>query len=291
MGKKRRDHTRRPPAVPRSGGGSTTGTDQHSATTSGNGSEPKLADIVIPVYGALDKLELCLAALVQQNVTEQANVYIVDDAGPQPAAPVAAKYGFRCHRLETNRGFGEACNYGAKLGKAPYIIFMNSDVYVQEGCIPALITEFGDPKVGIVGAKLLFPPDAPAPAAGRVQHAGIVFDPYRNTHHRFFCWRADHPRVNIRERVQAVTGALMAVRRKTWNKCQGFDPLYGRGTFEDVDLCIVAGVHGYMTIYTPFAVALHCANGSGQPFPLHQNQAAFLHKCAAAVVWDEWMLL
>lgn len=227
----------------------------------------------------------------EPDISEQANVYVVDDAGPQPAKPVADKYGFRCIRRDKNGGFAETCNFGASLGRAPYIIFVNSDIVVTSGWLEAMISEFSNPKVGVVGAKLLFPEGTPHGPAGTVQHAGMVFNPARQPYHRFLGWSANHPRVNTKCRVQAVTGALLAVRRSLWQELGGFNTVYGRGTFEDVELCVMAGQLGYMVVYTPHAVAYHYTNGSGQPFPMGQNQAQYLANVGSAVIWDEWFLL
>lgn len=258
--------------------------------------QPRLADIVIPVYGALDKLDLCLAALHEQRVSEQANVYIVDDAGPQPAKPVADKYGFRCIRRDKNGGFAETCNLGASLGRAPYIVFMNSDIVVTPGWLEAMISEFANPRVAVVGAKLLFPEgNVYNFPPGSIQHAGMVFEPGYMPRHRFLGWSADHPRANRKQVVQAVTGGLMAVRRSVWQQIGGFNPMYGMGTFEDTEFCIMATHLKYFVLYTPFAVAYHYTGSSAiaaqQKFPMRENFALFCASVGKAVNWDEWFLL
>lgn len=243
------------------------------------------------MYGALDKLELCLATLQAQKVSEQANVYVIDDAGPQPARDLAARYGFRCWTNKENLGFAATCNYGASLGRSRFIIFMNSDIVPMEGWLEAMVTEFANPKVGVVGAKLLFPAGTKSGPANTIQHAGMVFDPLGMPYHRYMGWSSYHPRANIRQKVQAVTGALFGTRRDLWRKLEGFDPVYTRGTFEDMAYCIQARLAGYITIYTPYAQAYHYARGSGQYFPEQQNAMIFRAQFGPYIVWDEWVML
>src|SRR5690606_41695431 len=59
-----------------------------------------------------------------------------------------------------NKGFPYSCNHGAmRSGRSTYIVFMNSDIVTTPGWLEAMKGVFEkDPKVGVVGAKLIFPP-------------------------------------------------------------------------------------------------------------------------------------
>jgi GT2 family glycosyltransferase len=118
-------------------------------------------------------------------------------------------------------------------------------------------------------------------------------------------WGADHPKVTMQRGVQAVTGACMMVRREAWDKVTqayrqagdpstgGFNLVYGRGTYEDLELCFAARSNGYRVIYEPAAVGYHHVGASaiadGQGFDLQRNLSIFRARCGHLMLWGEWM--
>ena len=246
-------------------------------------------DVVIPVYGALHHLKRALDSLVDQ----PAQVYVIDDRGPEDAEVLCRDYAnVIYYRNKKNLGFAEACNTGARMCQSPYILFMNSDVEAFPGSMETFVTEFAERSVGIVGGLLVFPLDHPDPRArGMVQHAGMVWNLDKIPYHRFITWHPTHPRVQQRQQVQTVTGAWLAIRRQLFFSVGGFRKEYGRGTYEDTDLCMSVQEKGYKVMYSPYPVGFHYANGSNQPFDLGLNQQIFLQRHGPNVVWDEWMIL
>ena len=56
-----------------------------------------------------------------------------------------------------NRGFAAGCNQGARLGRAPFILFLNPDVFVRPDTIAAAVSWFNDvanSHVGVIGIQL-----------------------------------------------------------------------------------------------------------------------------------------
>ena len=269
-----------------------------------------LLDVVIPVYGRLDLTTQCLEALDETRGDLPLKVTIVDDFSPNLAEML--EYYATLPREVTilknaqNQGFPGTANRGAMQGSSEFILFLSTDVVLRPGCIGHMMDEFNDPKVGVVGPKLLFPddPDDPTRAAGKIQHAGLCVDIGGGIVHANIGWSADHPKVNERRVLQAVTGGCIMTRRKTWNKVAayykkisdptkgGFNLVYGRGTYEDVEYCMAARGNDYQVIYQPKAVAVHHVGGSikatGTGFALKRNEMIFRARCGHMLAWDHW---
>lgn len=256
-------------------------------------------DVVMPVHGELDRMESALHHLEEARGDHKLKVWIVDDRSPVPVNRAELKklgFGFplRVARNARNQGFGASANTGAAQGTAPLILHLNSDVDLQPGSITAMMEEFQDSKVGVVGARLLFPADSRDKnrPAGRIQHAGIVVGFDGAPFHVHIGWPADHPRANIHQEMQMVTGACMMTRRPLWETLGGFSEVYGRGTFEDVEYCVGVRMKEFKVMYQPEAVGYHYVGasilGAKSAYPVLQNSMIWKIRCGKWVYWDEW---
>ena len=110
------------------------------------------------------------------------------------------------------------------------------------------------PGIGAVGCRLYYPDDY-------VQHDGIIVGIGGVAGYA-------HPRMERsasgafgRSRVicnySAVTAAVLAVKRSTFNEVSGFDEENLAVAFNDVDFCLRLGEAGYRNLYTPFAELYH----------------------------------
>lgn len=237
-------------------------------------------------------MELCLHALKEQGLEK--NVILVDDCYKQ-SLPDFAKH-FKSVRNKTNLGFGRTCNVGAQRTTAPVIVFLNSDVVMLDGWHESMLQVFNgdlEQRIAIQGGKLMFPPDSTDPTrpAGKIQHAGIIFPPNKMPTHAFIGWSSDNPRVDRPFQVQAVTGALLAIRRSVFNTLKGFDPVYGKGTYEDIDLCLRCCEMGKAVMYNHQMQGYHRVGSSGEQFPLNDNHYTYLSRHRNNVIWDEWAIL
>jgi GT2 family glycosyltransferase len=88
--------------------------------------------------------------------------------------------------------------------------------------------------------------------------------------------------VNVKEDVGWVTGAAFAVRRDVFMAAEGFDPVYRKGYFEDVDACMKIKRAGLRIRYAPESVFTHLVaqsttgNVSGEDF--HKNALLFISR-------------
>lgn len=265
-------------------------------------------DIIIPVYGQADLLQKCLDALPEAAGGVSYQVILVDDCGPEQEQLTEVYRGLngnsRLLKNKVNGGFARSVNTGVAVGRAPFILLLNSDCILQPGAILAMLKEFDQSEVGIVGCKLLFADSRWGGSEGKVQHAGIARNPAGHLIHVNLGWSADHPKVNQRREMQMVTGACLMTRRKVWQQVTAeyrkygdpttgaLNEVYDLGCYEDAEYCLATRAHGYKVIYTPHAVGLHYVGASitasGHGFPLNRNAHIFGARCGHLVYYDEW---
>lgn len=284
-------------------------------------------DIVIPVYGRPDLLRKCLQGVELAGLDVDYRLILVDDQSPNPGEMDLVYSGLNGQAKVTknpqNLGFPATANRGAAMGNAPAILFLNSDVVLQGGAIRRMLATLwgghGEEKikpegmdsnletVGVVAPKLLFPDEShdPSRPAGKVQHAGIVFNGSGTPVHVCIGWSADNPKVNIPRNMQAVSGACLMTRRDVWDHIArgyrqmgdpsggGFSEVYGRGTYEDVEFCLAVRSAGYRVVYEPRAVGTHWVGASAEQvqegYPINRNHNVFMARAGHMFLWCEWL--
>ncbi|HLI50602.1 MAG TPA: glycosyltransferase family 2 protein, partial [Thermomicrobiaceae bacterium] len=173
---------------------------------------------VIVNYNGAVFLDGCLRAL-NQNRPRPAEVVVVDNASTDdslkelhawPVATVIQSY--------ENLGFAGGANRGIAATESPLAVVLNPDVELASDYGDRLVSVFDrSPRLGVAGAKLLYPD-------GRtIQHAGGVLErPLLTTHHRGY-GEPDGDQWNEPADVDFVTGGAMALRRDAFEAVDGFD--------------------------------------------------------------------
>lgn len=268
-------------------------------------------DIVITFTNRFDCLAKCLDAVYREAQLIPLNVYIVDNASSADERqknndlfiyhpekdPIHNIKEWRVKRLPQIMGFPMVANEGAKMGRSPLIMFLSDDVELHAGTVEKVVNDFNDTSIGIVGIKLLFPPtstDRTRPA-GMVQHVGLALDIRGTPIHPLVGWNPNHPKTNITRDAWATTGACFSIRRELFNNAGGFDLIYGRGTFEDCDLCLKVRQLGSRIRVDVNATAYHYVGATAeklqQAFPLQNNLQIFQARWreTGLLVYDSWI--
>jgi GT2 family glycosyltransferase len=178
-------------------------------------------------------------------------------------------------------------NMAVDAARYPYLLFLNNDVRVQGDWLRILLGEaLADPKVGAVGAKLLYP-------NGGVQHAGVVLGIGGVADHAFRGLAGDAPGYMARAicagEVAAVTAACMLVRREAFEAVGGFDAAELKIAFNDIDLCLKLRTAGYRIIFNPDAVVEHHESMSRGDDLDREGRARFIRE--NAVMSQRWQQL
>ena len=98
--------------------------------------------VLIPTYGAADKLNLCLKSMVRF-APENCRVFVLDDATPNESVwavcqPIVAGQDYIQYiRSSENRGFVRTCNSGMRefWQKGSDLLLLNSDTEITEGAL------------------------------------------------------------------------------------------------------------------------------------------------------------
>jgi GT2 family glycosyltransferase/2-polyprenyl-3-methyl-5-hydroxy-6-metoxy-1,4-benzoquinol methylase/tetratricopeptide (TPR) repeat protein len=209
--------------------------------------------IIIPVWNKVELTRQCLIALGPATEDVSFELIIVDNHSTDGTPEFLASLGgdVRIITNDENLGFAKACNQGAAVATGEYLVFLNNDTIPLKGWLSALVEEVRtQPDVTVVGSKLLY-------EDGTVQHAGVAIDRHNLTpYHIYNGFAADHPAVNKRRELNAVTGACLLIRRSVFSELGGFDEGFVNG-FEDVDLCFRVREKQGRIVYQPHSVLYH----------------------------------
>ena len=97
--------------------------------------ETKLS-IIVPIYNVEAYLEKCVKSLCSQKL-DFAEILLIDDGStdncPNIADMLAQKYKNVMVFHKTNGGLGDARNFGVQKAKGKFVMFIDSDDYVDEG--------------------------------------------------------------------------------------------------------------------------------------------------------------
>lgn len=257
-----------------------------------------LIDVCILTAGRTDEFRKSLAAAVKQTSMFDCSYYVLDNGS---AREKQAEYlaildeypQVEYKRLNENLGFPGGANRLIKMGTAPLILFVSDDVVLHEGSVDALVRRMDDRTIALCGMKLLFPSDSTTPnrPAGKVQHVGHAINIRSEVIHPCVGWDKDNPKCNESREMLSVTGAAFMVRRKPFLQAGGFLEDYGKGTFEDIDLCFILRSMGYKIWMEANAVGTHFVGATAPTmggFTLDRNKGIFLSRHGQELTWDEW---
>lgn len=253
-------------------------------------------DIAILTAGNVGAFHKCLTSLLGE-LQDSYKVYVHNNGHPSKEYEEMYKLlppNSVIRRSNQMLGFSEGANIAINNGSSSLILFITDDVFITSGVITSLLKRMQDPSIGQCGYKLLFPIESvdPTRPAGKVQHVGMASTIQGDMIHPLIGWSPENPKCNISREVLAVTGASFMIRRDVFNLVGGFDPSYGVGYYEDVDLSFKIRAAGFKVFVETAAVAYH---GVGQTFknyggqiPFIQNQQLFKSRWLPYMPWSEW---
>lgn len=197
------------------------------------------------------------------------DVIVVDNASIDLSAEFChTESGVQFFPLDSNIGFGPACNLGAKAARGKVLLFLNPDCFPSTDALETLLALFdADHNLGACGGLLLG-------FDGREQSGGRRRDPTlllsagkvmrRITGLRLLPTfdLTNEPFAGEAIKVDAVSGACLAVRKSVFHKVGGFDEAFFLH-FEDLDLCRTIRRFGFGVCFVPQAVFYHYQGASG----------------------------
>ncbi len=194
------------------------------------------------------------AAILVDNASTDGSADAVQEAYPQT----------KLIRLPQNLGFGRANNAGLEAVSSDFVLLLNPDVILGEGCV-ARLAEFlaAHPDAGAAGPRLERPDGRldlaarrafPSPLASFFRFAGLS-RLFPNSP-RFNRYNLGNLSAGTVHEIDSGTAACLLVRRSALDKVGFFDPdffMYG----EDLDLCYRLKRAGWKIYFVPTATAVH----------------------------------
>lgn len=102
-------------------------------------------DVIVPVYNVEKYLKRCLESLINQTLSsEKYRVLLVDDGSTDGSSTICQKYADENPNLveylpKANGGLSDARNYGLQHVDASYVLFIDSDDYVESGMLERML--------------------------------------------------------------------------------------------------------------------------------------------------------
>ena len=108
--------------------------------------------IIVPVYRVEDYLERCIGSLMSQTY-EDIEIIIVDDESPDKCPAICDEYGRKDSRIRVihkkHEGLSAARNTGIAAAEGDYVMFVDSDDYIEPDSCERLVSSM-DADVDIV---------------------------------------------------------------------------------------------------------------------------------------------
>lgn len=103
----------------------------------------ELVSIVVPIYGVEKYLDKCVRSLINQTY-QNLEIILVDDGSPDGCGRLCDKFAKEDKRIEVihkvNGGLSDARNTGAKRASGKYLIFIDSDDYVDNKLVEKTVS-------------------------------------------------------------------------------------------------------------------------------------------------------
>ncbi|MCU0610162.1 MAG: glycosyltransferase family 2 protein [Candidatus Eisenbacteria bacterium] len=231
-----------------------------------------LVTVVILIHDDAGWIGACLDSIMREPGVE---IIVVDNASTDGGADVVrnAAPGAQLFVNTANRGFSAACNQGAAMGRAPFLLFLNPDAYFLPGALRTLTDHLASaPNLGAVGPRqwvdarlnwqwsvVPVPPTLLTFLFWRMilrrLGTGARFTPPYQRWHRAV-WFGDDP-----AEVPYLSGAGFLVRRSAFEEVGGFDERFFI-FFEDVDLSDRLRGRGWKLCVVPKSGMVHRVGGT-----------------------------
>ena len=100
--------------------------------------------IIVPVYGVAKYLPKCVDSLLAQDISDY-EIILVDDGSPDECPQICDEYVEKYDRIrvvhQENAGLSAARNSGINVATGDYILFVDSDDYLQPNVLGALMVQ------------------------------------------------------------------------------------------------------------------------------------------------------
>ena len=238
--------------------------------------------IIILSFNTKDITKRCLLKLLEakkyceQKLNNKIEVIVLDNASTDGSLQMLKQDFPRVKLISSkiNTGFSKGNNIAMKKSRNPFILLLNSDVYVEEDSLYKTLAYFRvNLNCDVMGARLNYPTGKLQPSAGNLPNPlnlifwilglDIVF-PFHPKFKGYF---------SKAHEAGWVMGAFLALRRKVFDQVGGFDENFFMH-MEEVEWCKRIKNAGFGVWYVPQVEVVHL-HGASTKFDL---QSSFLNE-------------
>ncbi len=230
--------------------------------------------IIIVNWNTKDALANCVQSILQSTCQNFSitKIIIVDNASTDHSLKLLSTLPnqklIHIIKNQKNRGFAKACNQGAKMIKADYLLFLNPDTKLAfdtlDQCFEFL-NHKKNKKIGALGVQLYDRKKEITRSCSRLPKKRYYLAKCLGISKiikrcNLFMLEWDHKESR---QVEEVIGAFFLVPAKVYWKLNGFDERFFV-YYEEVDFCKRLKENGYLTYYLADAHAVHIGSVSSE---------------------------
>lgn len=209
--------------------------------------------IVIPISNKLEYTLKCLKA-ISLRTKGFFEVVVVDDSSDGEMGVVLQNIKNLIYiKNEKKIGYLASCNRGVKDCKGQYIFFLNDNFIVTENWIEPLKKAMTIENVGAAGVKIVYPDGILQEAGGIIWNESSLIKYGKGDN-------PSKPEYNFLREVDYCSGAALIVKKDLFQKLGGFNPVYKKERYAEMDLCFSLIDMGYKIIYQPQSLVIN-SNG------------------------------
>ena len=256
---------------------------KHSQTKKGK----LMVSIVMLVYKNIDMTMRAIEAVMNVKTNITFELIVVDNGSDATTLKglksIKLKYPLiKLIYIDQNLNFSLGNNVGFMYAEGSISVFLNNDTEVTNYWLEGITDPFTDKSVKVVQPALLYPDNT-------IQSIGIVFSKKSDIGYGLYAGSDSRDMVKMKDRrLQAVTGACMALRSKDFTSLKGFDPAYINGQ-EDIDLCLRLSKYGPNPAFCTVASTVYHFEGKsqGRGKRVILNRKQLLNRWSGKIVPDD----
>lgn len=211
--------------------------------------------IIIPTLNRTEFLLSTLKDLIVQDYNKNFEILIIDQSLKEDTAVIAFCEKFdnvNYHFITHFKGLPEARNYGAKVAKFDYLLFLDDDISCGNNLLLEHSKSFSDEKVAICAGGIT-EKNKPNAECNTGDFSFITATPKRGYHKKEF------------KEVQHAGGGNFSVKKSVYFKVGGVDEQLTKGAalYEETDFCLRVRRAGYKIWFNYYAHVYHLAADTG----------------------------
>lgn len=117
--------------------------------------------IIVPIYGVELYLRKCVDSLLAQDLSSsEYEIILVDDESPDACPHICDEYATTCKNIcvvhRKNGGLSAARNSGIEIAKGEYLMFVDSDDYIEPNVLKGLLEQVERDKLDVLRYRLQY---------------------------------------------------------------------------------------------------------------------------------------